>query len=265
MKRILAFSLAIITVLLTLASCSTVNKFMPGAAKEVETEELDDIFIETEEIVPETEEPEEKDPVVLSDFLGNWHPGSDSGNMELRILSADSFYVEFSLWVADKGEINNVYAVVNGSTASFDMSASENTIAGELVFEESLITLNIEKSKISYIGTGEIRFDGKHSSSYQEAANAKKEEEEAEKNRVPVADGVVSPVYTVSPFDKYVNTPNNVLYLRKGPAKSYEGIEKMPDQSMVEVLGFNGDRSWCYVYYYAKGVYGWCSDEYLIY
>lgn len=264
MKKIVTLLLALIIVTGALASCTVMDKVkLPGAQGEPEAEH--DHAIETEELIPETEEVE-KEPLALSDYLGNWHPTNQSGRVELRILSADSHFVEFSLWVEDQGEINEVNALINGNTADFELAASDNTIAGELVFEDSLIRLNVEKSKVNYINAGTTVFDGKHSSSYQEKANAEKEkEEEEEKNKVPVASDVVSPTYTVSPFDKYVNTPNNILYLRKGPAKSYDGIEKMPDRSMVEVCGFNGDRSWAYVYYYAKGVYGWCSDEYLVY
>ncbi len=261
MKKIITLLLALIIVLGTLASCSVMDKVkLPGAKADEEPEHEHDIAIDTAELIAETEEPE-VEPIVLSDFLGDWHPASESGKVELRIFSADSYFVEFSLWFANKGEINNVNAIVDGNTASFDMGASDNTISGELVFEESRIKLNIEKSKVGYISAGTLVFDGKHSSSYQEKANAEKEKE----NQIPVANGIVAPTYTVSPFDKYVNTPNNILYLRKGPAKSYEGIEKMPHNSLVEVCGFNSDRSWVYVYYYSKGVYGWCSDEYLVY
>ena len=259
MKKIMPLSLALIILLTGLTACLPMKNIRKNSSAQMQ----EPVVTEEREIETQEVETEEVEPIVLSDYLGNWHPGKDSGNVELRILSADSYFVEFSLWYLGEGNVSNVNAVVNGSTASFKTSDSGGAIAGKLSFKDSYIELDIDTSYVGYIKEGTTKFDGRHSTSYQEEEEIMQQGSATPDPYVP--GGIVAPTHIVSPYFRYVNTPNNILYLRKGPAKSYEGIEKMPDRSRVEVYGYNDDGSWVYVYYDAKGTYGWCSDDYLTY
>lgn len=260
MKKILSLSLALLIILLSFNSCFAFD-LLKKPKKGVEiVENVAEPLPEEEPVEEETEKPIS---IVLGDYLGDWHISGRAGALELRIHSVDSSTVEFSLWFKDSGEINNINAEIDGNEAAFDKFDSYGKIAGKLVFEETTIDLVIEESKVDYINTETLTFNGRHSDSYQDEANSVTTDTSSTVTTTP--NSVLEPTTTVKPYVKYVSTGGDVLNLRVGPGIDYTSLLVMPHRSTVEVHGFNDDATWVYVYYREAKQYGWCSNEFLVY
>ena len=211
----------------------------------------------------------------LSDYLGFWHCGAHGDRRELTIHSIDSYYVEFSLWHHQGGEVSHAKARVNGNNAFFEKTDTGEKIAGKLNFCDNIIELCVTESDVGYVAVESVAYDGRHGESYAEAdkATATTETTTAPQTaapsttiiykQAPAVNPTTPSIPVSSPYSAYVDVGDDILNLRTGPGVGYSVKMELPNMRWVRVYGYNADYSWSYVADSVTGIMGWVNSYYL--
>lgn len=100
-------------------------------------------------------------PIDVSNYIGYWD--DDSMERELVIYSLQGNQLDFSLSYYRLDGIEHCTATLSGNTASFSIDAE--TFAGNLVFDNSFITLNITESSRPFMPVESIVFQNHYDQS----------------------------------------------------------------------------------------------------
>ncbi|WP_084194378.1 zinc ribbon domain-containing protein [Ruminococcus callidus] len=118
---------------------------------------------ETTSMTTTTAETTTTNLIDLNNYIGFWH-SSDFGNArELTISNVSDKTLVFTLWYYRLSSIDDVSALIEGNIAKFDTG----DVSGYLKFDESAITVVIERSSLAYMNAEQVKFDGKHNQSWE--------------------------------------------------------------------------------------------------
>ena len=129
-----------------------------------EKQPSEDIIGETTETAT-SEQVKDEQIIDLTSFIGYWDMSGDQ-ERELTIKSVDDNQLVFSLWYYRLASIDDVVAVIEGNKAVFSINSYGETIAGNLIFEDNSVNVNIIRSDMLYMPAENMVFDNRHYDSW---------------------------------------------------------------------------------------------------